>query len=73
MFDSRTTLSSTIEQEIRKRYSELVFKTMIPVNVKLAEAPAFGQSIQEYAPASSGAQAYAALAQEILERFPNGH
>lgn len=72
MFDARTTLSSTIEQEIRKRYGELVFKTMIPVNVKLAEAPAFGQSIQEYAPNSSGAQAYAALAQEVIERFPNG-
>ena len=70
MFDSRTTLSSTIEQEIRKRYGELVFKTVIPVNVKLAEAPAFGQSIQEYAPTSSGAQAYTALAQEIIERFP---
>jgi hypothetical protein len=53
MYDQRTTLSSTIEQEIRKRYGELVFKTVIPVNVKLAEAPAFGQSIQEYAPSSS--------------------
>lgn len=72
MYDSRTTLSATIEQEIRKRYGELVFKTVIPVNVKLAEAPAFGQSIQEYAPNSNGAKAYAALAQEILERFPNG-
>lgn len=72
MYDARTNLSSTIEKEVRKRYGDLVFQTVIPGNIKLAEAPAFGKSIQEYAPDSSGAKAYAALAQEIKTRFPNG-
>lgn len=71
MFDSRTNLSTTTEKEVRDRYGDLVFKTVIPMNIKLAEAPAFGQSIQEYAPESRGANAYADLAKEILERFPD--
>ncbi len=71
MFDTRTKLSPTTEKEVRDRYGELVFRTVIPMNVALAEAPAFGKSIQEYAPGSSGAKAYAQLAKEIMERFPD--
>jgi chromosome partitioning protein len=70
MFDPRTNLSGTIEKEVRKRYGSLVCETVIPVNIRLAEAPAFGKSIQEYSPDSPGAKAYAALAQEIKTRFP---
>lgn len=69
MYDASTNLSSTIEQEIRGRYGDLVFQTVIPKNTQLAEAPAFGKSIQEYKPKSSGARAYAALAREVKERF----
>ncbi len=69
MHDATTNLSATIEQEIRSRYGSLVFQTVIPKNTRLAEAPAFGKSIQQYDPKSSGARAYAALAQEIKERF----
>lgn len=69
MYDSRTNLSSQIESAIRKDYGELVLETIIPMNVKLAEAPAYGQPIQDYAPDSRGAKAYAALAQEIKEKY----
>ena len=70
MFDSRTNLSQVIEGRIRGKYSDLVFKTVIPLNIKLAEAPASGQPISLYDPSSTGAQAYKHLAQEIMERFP---
>lgn len=69
MYDSRTNLSSMIAKEVRQRYGSLVFETVIPMNTKLAEAPAFGKPIQDYAPQSTGAQAYAALAKEIKGRF----
>lgn len=70
MFDRRTSLSQVIESQIREQYGDLVFKTVIPLNIKLAEAPASGQPITQYDPTSSGAQAYFLLAQEIIERFP---
>ncbi len=69
--DRRTGLSQQIEREVRERYGALVFETSIPVNVKLAEAPSHGRPISSYAPSSSGAQAYAALAQELEYRY--GH
>ncbi len=65
----RTNLSQLVEQQIRTRYGELVFETVIPVNVKLAEAPAVGEPISSYAPGSSGAVAYAALSQELEARY----
>lgn len=70
MFDRRTSLSQVIESQIREKYGDLVFKTIIPLNTKLAEAPASGQPITQYDPTSTGAQAYKHLAQEIMERFP---
>jgi chromosome partitioning protein len=70
MFDRRTSLSQVIESQIREKYGDLVFKTIIPLNTKLAEAPASGQPIYQYDPTSSGAHAYKHLAQEIMERFP---
>ncbi|MBK9942940.1 MAG: ParA family protein [Kouleothrix sp.] len=66
--DRRTNLSQEIERQVRQRYGSLVFETVIPVNVKLAEAPTHGRPINRYAPSSVGAQAYAALASELETR-----
>jgi len=67
--DRRTNLSQVVEQQIRQKYGDLVFKTTIPTNTKLAEAPAAGTPISAYAPDSAGARAYAALAQEVEARY----
>ncbi len=67
--DRRTSLSQSVEGEIRRRYGALVFATVIPVNTKLAESPAAGESIGRYAPTSTGARAYEALAREVEERY----
>lgn len=67
--DRRTNLSQQIEQEVRERYGDLVFETVIPMNVKLAEAPSSGTPIGAYAPHSAGALAYAALADELEARY----
>jgi len=67
MFDSRTNLSNDVVSEVRRHFSDLVFATIIPRTVRLAEAPSYGQPISVYAPNSGGALAYAALAREVLE------
>jgi chromosome partitioning protein len=67
MFDGRTNLSNEVVQEVYKYFPSQVFKTVVPRSIRLAEAPSYGQPISIYAPASSGAQAYAALAHELLE------
>ena len=67
-YDARNNLSRKIEAEIRQRFGSLVFETVIPLNTKIAEAPTVRQPIQVYAPPSSSAQAYAQLAQEIMEK-----
>ena len=66
MFDSRTNLSNDVVKEVRQHFSDLVFKTIIPRTVRLAEAPSYGQPISVYAPSSNGAESYAALAREVL-------
>jgi len=66
MFDSRTNLSNDVVKEVRQHFSDLVFKTIIPRTVRLAEAPSYGQPISVYAPSSIGAESYAALAREVL-------
>jgi len=70
--DRRTNLCHEIEQQVRERYGSLVFRTVIPMNVKLAEAPIAGMPINRYAPGSAGAQAYVALAEEIEQRLAPG-
>ncbi|HEU5103248.1 MAG TPA: ParA family protein [Roseiflexaceae bacterium] len=70
MVDRRTSVNALIEQEARQRYGDLVFQATIPLNTKIVEAPAVGQSITVYAPDSMGAQAYRALAEEVRERWP---
>ena len=66
MYDSRTRLSADVVTEVRKFFPGQVFETLIPRSVRLAEAPSYGQPISTYAPESHSAQAYAALARELL-------
>lgn len=66
MFDGRTNLANDVVQEVRRYFGDKVFRAIVPRSVRLAEAPSFGQPISLYAPASGGAHAYAALAQEVL-------
>ena len=67
--DRRTNLSQLVETQIRATYGDVVFATVIPMNTKLAEAPAVGSPISHYAPESVGAKAYAALAEELEARY----
>ena len=67
MFDSRTVLATQVADETRKYFGNKVFKTVIPRNIRLAEAPSFGQPIIFYDPGSRGAQAYENLCREVLE------
>ncbi|MDO4532281.1 MAG: AAA family ATPase [Coriobacteriia bacterium] len=68
MYDGRTTLSKQVAQEVRDYFGELVFETIIPRSVKLSEAPSYGEPISTYQPDSKGAKAYAALAEEVIDR-----
>jgi chromosome partitioning protein len=67
MYDGRTNLSNDVVKEVRRFFSDNVFKTIIPRSIRLAEAPSYGQPISTYAPHSTGADAYACLAREVLE------
>ena len=66
MFDRRTNLSYQVAEEAEKYFRKLVFKTMIPRNIRLSEAPSFGKPILLYDATSTGARSYIELAQEIL-------
>ena len=68
MCDLRTNLSVQVMQEIKKRFQNKVYNTVIPRNVKLSEAPSFGKPISEYDERCIGAIAYKNLAEEIIER-----
>ncbi|MDF9867329.1 chromosome partitioning protein [Bacilli bacterium PM5-3] len=65
MMDNRTKLGLEVSQEVRKYFKEKVYKTIIPRNVKLSEAPGMGLPINEYDPASAGSLAYLSLAEEV--------
>ena len=67
MFDSRRNLSAQVVDEVKKHFKDKVYKTMITRNVRLSEAPGFGQTILEYDPRSKGALAYQDLAKEVLK------
>jgi len=67
MYDERTNLSSAVAKDLRDFYGSQVLNTVIPRNVRLAEAPSFGQPIVTYDPNSRGARAYSYLAKEILK------
>jgi chromosome partitioning protein len=68
MLDERTTLTRQVASDLRDFFGEQVFETVIPRNVRLAEAPSHGRSIIQYDLRSRGAEGYLALAREILER-----
>lgn len=67
MFDGRTNLSIQVVEEVKKYFKEKVYTTVIPRNVRLAEAPSYGMPITEYDPKSKGAEAYFEFAEEFLE------
>lgn len=68
MYDGRTNLSIQVAQEVRRHFPGKVFSTVIPRNVRLSEAPSYGQPINVYDKLSRGAEAYENLAQEVLRR-----
>jgi len=70
MHDSRNSLTAAIEDAARQRFDGLVFETVIPINVRIAEATLDGISVGEYEASSKGAEAYRSLAEEALNRGP---
>jgi chromosome partitioning protein len=68
MFDDRTNLSQQVRDNLVGFFAERIFKTTIPRNIRLAEAPSHGKPVALYDPRSRGAEAYRALALELLER-----
>jgi chromosome partitioning protein len=69
MYDERTNLAQQVADEVRGVFGDLVFKTLVPRNVRLAEAPSFGRPIHAYDLRSRGSQAYLQLGREYLERM----
>jgi len=68
MYDTRTKLAQQVVDETRKFFGGTVFDTLIPRTVRLSEAPSFGQTIFQYDPQGKGAEAYLALAKEVINR-----
>lgn len=71
MFDARTQLANQVQQEVQQYFGDRLFKTFIPRNVRLSEAPSYGQSINLYDKRSKGAEAYLSLAKEVIKRSKN--
>jgi chromosome partitioning protein len=68
MFDGRTNLSIQVVDEVKKHFRKDVYKTIIPRNIRLSEAPSHGKPIALYDSRSKGAEVYQELAREVLER-----
>ncbi|MGZ6028299.1 MAG: ParA family protein [Myxococcaceae bacterium] len=68
LYDERVTLAHQVVEEVRRFFGELAFETVIPRNVRLAEAPSFGRTILEHDIRCRGAQAYLGLAEEVVRR-----
>ncbi len=69
MYDARTNLSAQVVENVKANIDEkIVFSTTIPRNIRLAEAPSFGEPIELYDPKSAGAESYRKLAQELVNR-----
>ncbi len=69
LYDSRTRLANEVVDEVQNRFGDTVFRSIVPRNVKLSEAPSYGSPIAYYEANSTGAQAYDALAREVIERW----
>ena len=72
MYDPRNNLANDVSNQLLQHFGEKVYRTMVPRNVRLAEAPSHGLPVIGYDPASSGAKAYLALAGEVLRRHDGG-
>lgn len=68
MYDSRTSLSNQVVEEVQNYFGDIAFKTCIPRSVKVSEAPSYGMPVIEYAPSNKGARAYMDLAKEVIRR-----
>ena len=68
MADDRTRLAQDVERELRQHFPDLVFRTVIPRSVRIAEAPSHGRPLLDHAPGSAGSEAYRELAREVTER-----
>ena len=68
MYDLRTNLANQVVREVKKYFENKVYKTVIPRNVKLSEAPSYGMPIIMYDPKSKGAKAYDKLSKEFIKR-----
>ena len=68
MFDGRTNLSIQVVDEVKRHFRKEVYRTIIPRNIRLSEAPSHGKPIMLYDPRSRGAEVYAELAREVLKR-----
>lgn len=71
MYDARLRLSNQVVEEVQKHFSDMVFKTIIQRNVRLSEAPSFGETIINYDATSKGATNHISLAQEIIDKNKN--
>jgi len=69
MFDSRTNLSTQVVENVKSNLNGYIFETVIPRNIRLAEAPSYGMPIIKYDPKSSGSDAYMSLAEELLGKY----
>lgn len=69
MYDGRNRLTTAVLQELKNHFPNKLFQTMVPRNVRLAEAPSYGQPISQYDPRSRGARAYEALAREVAQHL----
>ncbi len=67
MYDETLELTREVEQQVREFFGEIVFRTVIPRDVAVSEAPSHGTSVIQYAPRSRGARAYTELCREVLE------
>jgi len=68
MYDGRTNLAADVVNEVKQHFPAEIFKTIIPRNIRLSEAPSYGEDVLAYAPDSSGCKAYHALTEELLSR-----
>ncbi len=72
MFDTRTNLSQQVVNNVKENLSQYVFETVIPRNIRLAEAPSYGEPITEYDPKSVGSKSYINLAKELIRKTGSG-
>ena len=68
MYDARTNLSLQVVENVKENLEQNIYKTIIPRNIRLAEAPSYGAPINQYDPRSSGAESYMRLAEEVISR-----